>query len=449
MRLFGTNGIRGVVGKDLTPDLAVKVGRAIATVWGPATLAVGRDTRSSGPMLRGAVVSGLLASGAHVIDLGVLPTPALQYYVKERGLAGGVVVTASHNPPEWNGIKVVDEHGMEIPREVEEKIEGLVASGEFASPAWRDVGTVATAGDAADLYMRGIAGKVDRAAIAKRAPHVVVDPGNGAACGTTPFLLRALGCRVTTINAQPDGAFPGRKPEPTAENLASLRSLVYALKADLGIAHDGDADRAAIVDERGEFIDGDRLLALLAGDAVARTPGLVVTPVSSSSCVEDVVRAAGGRVEYTRVGAPLVARAIYGKGAVFGGEENGGMIFPGHLFARDGGMTAAKVVELLATRGRPFSELLAGVPRYHLSKASVPVPPDRRDAVMARIRELAADRRVDATDGLKVYGDGGWVLLRPSGTEAIVRLYAEGKTPSQAEAMRKLGEDFLREALAT
>ena len=400
-------------------------------------------------MLRGAVVSGLLASGAHVLDLGILPTPAEQYYVKERKLAGGVVVTASHNPPEWNGIKVVDGNGMEIPRETEETIEGLVESGAFAAPAWQDIGGTAAATDGPDLYMRGIAAKVDREAIAKRNPHVVVDPGNGAACVTTPFLLRDLGCRVTTLNAQPDGAFPGRKPEPTAENLEHLRTMVRALTADLGIAHDGDADRAAIIDERGDFVDGDRLLALLAGEVVRRTPGLVVTPVSSSSCVEDVVRAAGGRVEYTKVGAPLVARAIYGKGAVFGGEENGGMIFPEHLFARDGGMTAAKVVELLSRRGETFSSLLKSVPRYYLKKSSVPCPRDRREAVLARLKSLAADRKVDATDGVKVYGEGGWVLLRPSGTEAILRMYAEGKTPEQAEAMRALGEKLVREALAT
>ncbi|MEK6851151.1 MAG: phosphoglucosamine mutase, partial [Candidatus Thermoplasmatota archaeon] len=345
MRLFGTNGIRGVVGRDLTPDLAVRVGRAVATLWGRALVAVARDTRSSGPMVREAVVSGLLASGARVLDLGVLPSPALQYYVKERRLAGGVIVTASHNPPEWNGIKVVDALGMEIARETEERIEETVAAGTFASPGWRDIGDVATATDGVDLYMRGIAARVERAPVARRRPHVVVDPGNGAACLTTPYLLRELGCRVTTMNAQPDGAFPGRNPEPTAENLSDLRAMVPALGADLGIAHDGDADRAAVVDERGEFVHGDRLLALLAGEVVRRTPGLVVTPVSSSSCVEDVVRAAGGRVEYTKVGAPLVARAIYGKGGVFGGEENGGMIFPEHLFARDGGMTAAKVVE--------------------------------------------------------------------------------------------------------
>jgi len=447
MRLFGTNGIRGVVGADLTPDLAVRVGRAVATVWGRVLVAVGRDTRTSGPMVREAVVSGLLASGARVLDVGVLPSPALQFYVKERKLAGGVIVTASHNPPEYNGIKVIDGLGMEIPREAEERIEGLVASGAFATPGWREVGDASAAGDAVDAYVRGIAARVDGAAIARRRSHVVVDPGNGAACATTPRLLRGLGCRVTTMNAQPDGAFPGRMPEPTAENLAGLRALVPALGADLGIAHDGDADRAAIVDEGGGFVHGDRLLALLAGEVVRRTPGLVVTPVSSSSCVEDVVRAAGGRVEYTKVGAPVVARAMYAKGAVFGGEENGGMIYPEHLFARDGGMTAAKVVELLAVRGTPFSALAASVPAYHLRKASAPCPPERRDVLLARLRELAADRKVDSTDGVKVYGEGGWVLVRPSGTEAILRIYAEGKTPEQADALRALGERLVRDAL--
>ena len=448
MRLFGTNGIRGVVGQDLTLELAVDVGRAIATLWGPVTVAFGRDTRRSGPMIRAAVLSGLLACGARAIDLGILPTPALQYYVKERKLSGGVVVTASHNPPEWNGIKVVDGQGMEIPRAEEEKVEALVESRAFATPSWREFGDVSVATDGADMYVRGIAAKVDRAAIATRKPHVVVDPGHGAACGTTPFLLRDLGCRVTTIHAQPDGTFPGRRPEPTSANLEDLRTLVPSLGADVGIAHDGDADRAAVIDERGQFVDGDRLLALLAQEAVRRTPGLVVTPVSSSSCVEDVVRAGGGRVKYTKVGAPLVARAIYAEGAVFGGEENGGMIFPEHLFARDGGMTAARVVELLAVRGKPLSEMLALMPRYHLRKAGVPCPGDRRESVLARLAELAAGRRVDLTDGVKVYGEGGWVLLRPSGTEAILRIYAEGRTPEQADAMRALGESLVREALS-
>src|SRR3990170_4523299 len=195
MRLFGTNGVRGVGGQDLTLELAVDVGRAIATLWGPVTVAFGRDPRRSGPMIRGAVLSGLLACGARAIDLGILPTPALQYYVKERRLAGGVVVTASHNPPEWNGIKVVDGNGMEIPRETEEKVEALVESRAFAKPSWREVGDVAGAADGPDLYIRGIAAMVDRSVIATRRPHVVVDPGNGAACLTSPFLLRDLGCR--------------------------------------------------------------------------------------------------------------------------------------------------------------------------------------------------------------------------------------------------------------
>lgn len=447
MRLFGTNGIRGVVGKDLTPELAIRVGRAVATWRGRVVLAVGRDTRTSGPMVRDAVVSGLLSSGASVVDLGVLPSPALQYCVKQRQLAAGLIVTASHNPPEWNGIKVVDAHGMEIPREDEERIEGIIASGSFAVPKWRDVGSLSVASDGPSVYMRGIAAQVDREGIRSRKLHVVVDPGNGAACLTTPYLLRDLGCRVTTIHAQPDGLFPGRNPEPTSANLEALRRLVPVLGADLGIAHDGDADRVAIISEYGEFIEGDRLLAWLAGEVVRRSPGLVVTPVSSSSCVEETVTKFGGRVEYTRVGAPLVARAIYARGAVFGGEENGGMIFPEHLFARDGGMTAAKVVELLARSGEPLSKSLAAIPQFYLLKSSVPCPVDRREEFLAGIRQLTAGRKVDTIDGVKVYGEDGWVLIRPSGTEAIARIYAEGRTREAAESMLALGGRLAREAL--
>lgn len=447
MRLFGTNGIRGVVGKDLTADLAIRVGRAIATWRGRELLAVGRDTRTSGRMLRDALVSGLLASGASALDLGILPSPALQYYVKERRLAGGVIVTASHNPPEWNGIKVVDGQGIEIPREDEERVEEIVASGSFSVPAWREIGRLSAASDGPDVYVQGVAAKVDRQTIGRRRIHVLIDPGNGAACGTTPYLLRELGCRVTTINAQHDGTFPGRNPEPTAANLEELRRLVPVLGADVGIAHDGDADRVAIVTEYGEFVDGDRLLAWLAGEVVRRTPGLVVTPVSSSSCVEETVLKRGGRVEYTKVGAPLVARAIYARGAVFGGEENGGMIFPEHLFARDGGMTAAKVVELLAASDVPLSKCLAPIPRYELKKASVPCPVDRREAFLGRLRELASDYKVEAIDGVKIRGDAGWVLIRPSGTEAIARIYAEGRTSEAADAMLALGKRLATEAL--
>jgi len=449
-RLFGTNGIRGVVGKDMTADLAVRVGRAIGTFFEGGLVALARDTRLSGPMLSRAVAAGLMAAGCDVIDLGVLPTPAAQYYVHERGdLRGGVVITASHNPREFNGIKAIDALGMEMRREDEERIEALYFEDRSRSVDWSAVGSLRQDTTAADRYLDGILAKVDAEAIRKRAFTVVADPGNGAGCVTTPFLLRALGCRVLTLNGQPDGAFPGRPPEPTEDHLGDLKRLVPEAHADLGVAHDGDADRAIFLDERGVFLHGDRSLALLARAALRKRAGVVVTPVSTSSLLDDVVREAGGTVLRTKVGSPVVARAMFDSGAAFGGEENGGVIFPEHQFCRDGAMALAKMLELLAEEAKPLSALAAALPAYSLRKASVEVPLDRREEVLRALVALVADRKVDTIDGVKIHEPDGWVLVRPSGTEPVFRVYAEARTPARAEALAAEGVDLVRKALRT
>jgi phosphomannomutase/phosphoglucomutase len=223
---------------------------------------------------------------------------------------------------------------------------------------------------------------------------------------------------------------------------------VRGSKADLGVAHDGDADRAIFVDERGEFVFGDRTLALVAKDIVSTRGGVVVTPVSTSRCLEDVVRAAGGTVVYTKVGAPIVARVMYERGAVFGGEENGGMIFPEHQFCRDGAMTLAKVLEIVAHAGRPLSELLAEMPAYSLHKTSVRYQASEREAILARLKSLASGLRVEDIDGIKVHYPDGWVLVRPSGTEPIFRIFAEAPTPERAKALANDGEALLKRAIA-
>ena len=447
-RLFGTNGIRGVVGQDMTVDLALRVGKAMGSSLGPGPVALGRDPRTSGPMLRDAVVAGLLATGHDVVDAGMLPTPALQYFVHTGRFAGGVIITASHNPAEFNGIKVVDAKGMEIPRAEEETIEARYFEERFSLADWKGVGHIREDHTAIRTYLDGILSGVDAAAIRARKLRVVVDCGNGASCVTSPVLLSRLGCEVVSLNGHPDGGFPGRPPEPVRENLGTLTKLVRESKADLGVAHDGDADRAIFVDERGEFVFGDRTLALVAREIVKRKGGTVVTPVSSSQCLEDVVRAAGGTVAYTKVGAPLVARAMYETGAAFGGEENGGMIFPEHQFCRDGAMALAKVLEILAHSGKSLSALLAELPAYSLHKTSMHYPPAERDAILARLKGLAKGLRVEDIDGVKVHFDDGWVLVRPSGTEPIFRIFAEGKTDARAKALAAEGEALLKRAMA-
>ena len=447
-RLFGTNGIRGVVGEAMNADLAVKVGRAIGTFFEGGPVGLARDPRLSGPMLARAAASGLMSAGCDVIDLGMVPTPCAQYFVAKSGhLKGAIVVTASHNPREFNGLKAIDARGMEMRREDEESIEAIFFEGRFHAAAWSDVGSSRADDTAIPRYMEAIEAKVDAEAIRKRNPMVVVDPGNGAGCVVTPYLLRSLGCRVLTLNAQPDGAFPGRLPEPTPDHLGDLMRVVSEVHADLGIAHDGDADRATFVDDKGAFVVGDKALALLARAAVKGRGGTVVTPVSTSSVLEEVVRASGGKVIRTRVGSPIVARAMFESGAAFGGEENGGVIFPDHQFCRDGAMSAAKMLELIAHEGKSLSALVAALPQYHIKKANVEVPVERRDAFLAAIVELAKGRKVDSTDGVKILEADGAVLVRPSGTEPIFRVYAEAKTPNRADTLAEEGVSLIKKAL--
>ncbi|NYT11137.1 MAG: phosphoglucosamine mutase [Methanomassiliicoccales archaeon] len=438
-RLFGTNGVRGVVNEDMNICLAMELGQAIGEFMG-GEVAIGTDTRTSAQMIKSAVSSGLMAAGADVVDLGVVPTPALQYFIKTSEAHGGVMITASHNPPEFNGIKCVDADGTEMPREKEELIEALYFEKRFHHRGWREVGSIIPSADAIRQYSNAILSLVDVDAIRKANLSVVLDCANGAGSLCAPNLLEAMGVRAVTLNCNPQGTFPGHPSEPTPDHLGDLISLVRETDADLGIAQDGDADRAIFVDEKGNYLYGDKSLSILAMTAVREKGGTVVTPVSSSSCVEDVVRREGGEVVYTKVGAPIVARKMIEIGATFGGEENGGLIFPEHQYCRDAAMTTAKMLEILSTQGT-LSELVKQVPVYHLDKRKVKCPNELKQQVLGTIASMESDRRVDQTDGLKIYFDDGWTLVRLSGTEPIVRIYSEGIT---RESARDRGENYER-----
>lgn len=439
-RLFGTNGVRGVINESMTAGFALDLGRAIGHYMG-GEVALGTDTRTSAHMLKSAVAAGLMCAGADVLDLGVLPTPALQFFVKTHQVAGGVIITASHNPPEFNGIKCVDADGTEMPREKEEVIEDIFFHRSFRSTSWREVGQMREISGAIESYSSSVMSHVDVAAIRKADLHTALDCANGAGSLCTPDLLDRMGVRAVTLNCNPLGTFPGRPSEPTPENLKELITLVKEFSLDLGIAHDGDADRTIFVDNEGNYVYGDRVLALVAKHIIEeKGGGTVVTPVSSSSCVEEVVREAGGTVIYTKVGAPLVARKMIEVGATFGGEENGGLIFPEHQYCRDGAMTAAKVLEISAKYGA-ISDLLAEIPVYFLDKRKVPCPDLLKEYILRKIKEMASGNRIDETDGVKIYFDDGWTLIRPSGTEPLFRIFSEGRTESAA---RNRGENFER-----
>jgi phosphomannomutase/phosphoglucomutase len=391
-------------------------------------------------MLKSASVSGLLSAGCTVVDLSIVPSPTLQLEVMKGDYSGGVIITASHNPPEFNGIKCVDSAGMEMDKTGEEAIEEIYFTRRFKDVGWQDYRNRETKTDTIDDYISSILGNVDAGSARRANLSVILDCGNGAACLSSPTLLESLGCETSLLNETPDGTFPGRNSEPVPENLSELMAAVADSDAILGIAHDGDADRSIFVDEKGGYVSGDKSLALVAKRMVEeKSGGLVVTPVSSSSCVEETVVKAGGEVRYTAVGSPIVARVMKETGAVFGGEENGGLIFPEHQYCRDGAMAVAKVIELLALSDSRLSDLLRDIPEYHNVKEKVPCPNDIKTGVIEQLAGSFEGKDVDTTDGVKVLYPDGWILMRPSGTEPLFRVFAESKSQRRATELADEG----------
>ncbi len=424
-QLFGTNGVRGIVNESLTSDMALQLGKAIGTAV-KGTVAIATDTRASGDMLRTAVSAGLMAVGANVLYLGTVPTPALQYYVKTHdNVGGGIMITASHNPPQFNGIKFVSGDGTEASREEETRIEEIYAT-EIPMVNWDETGTMDHVNGAGEAYIEAVISRVDAELIRKSKLTACLDCANGAGYKTTPLLLKKLLVETVTLNCNAQGEAPGRPSEPTEENLTDLIALVKMKNVSLGIAHDGDADRCVFITETGKFVSGDKSLALLAKAELSKGKGKVVTPVSSSSMVEEVVTSAGGILKYTAVGSPTVARKMKEYDAIFGGEENGGLIFPDMQYCRDGAMTVAKMLETIARNGA-LSKQLEVLPVYHTQKRKLECPDNMKQAVIKYLMKNVKDAQIDTTDGLKIIYADGWILARPSGTEPIFRIYSESK----------------------
>jgi phosphomannomutase/phosphoglucomutase len=433
-RLFGTNGIRGLVNKELTPELAITIGSAIGTYFGGGNLLVGHDARTSSPMLAKAVIAGLTAAGCHVLFAGMAPTPALQYAVKNHKLEGGVIITASHNPPEYNGIKVVWSDGIEIAREQEIEIENIFFENKIRFAEWDKIGDVQKLAGIIEEYVEAIKRHVDAAKISSKHYHVVVDAANSVAALAVPKLLRELGCRVTTINANIDGTFPSRPPEPRPENLGDLASTVKAVGADLGVAFDGDADRSIFVDEKGEIHWGDKTFALVEKHFLLRNPGeKVVSPISSSTLVKDIADAYGGEIVWTKVGSVTVSHTMKKTGAKLGGEENGGIFYGPHQPVRDGAMATALVLGIMAETGKKLSSLLDELPKYFIEKGKVECPEQLKEKVLEKLIEQTRGLNTSTIDGVKIwFEDKSSILVRPSGTEPLYRLYAEAKTRDKA-----------------
>ncbi|MFB6183812.1 MAG: phosphoglucosamine mutase [Haloarculaceae archaeon] len=438
MEVFGSSGVRGVVNETVTPAFALRVAQAAGTEWGRGRAAIARDTRVTGEMLADAAASGLASVGCDVDRLGVVPTPGLQAYAAREGVPA-LMITASHNPPQHNGIKLVGPDGVELAREALERVESRLLEERFDAASWAATGQVAHVDDVREAYVDELLAAVDREVVADADLTVVLDPGHGAGSLTSPEFFRRLGCSVRTVNAQPDGHFPGRNPEPVATNLEDLGRLVRTTDADLGVAHDGDADRAIFFDETGAFVEGDAALAALSARELD-VGDTVVSAINASQRLVDVADDAGATLDLTPIGSTNLITRIRelraaGETVPVAGEGNGGILFPDYRVARDGAYTAARFCELLAAENASVSEVIAPHDGYHNVRVDVGYDgDDERAAMLAAIERTAreADATLDTTDGYRLdYGDA-WVLARPSGTEAVVRIYAEARSRDRA-----------------
>ncbi|WP_227133870.1 phosphoglucosamine mutase [Halorubellus salinus] len=439
MKVFGSSGTRGVANDELTPGFVLRVAKAAGTAWSAERVAIARDTRATGRMLADAAAAGLASVGVDVDRLGVVATPGAQAYAEREGVPV-VMITASHNPPEYNGVKLVGADGVELAVEDLERVEDVLVGETFAAADWDEVGDETRVADARDRYVEELLASVDREKIADADLTVALDPGHGAGCLTSPEFFRRLGCKVVTVNAQPDGHFPGRDPEPVPKNLADLGRLVRSTDADVGIAHDGDADRAIFYDEHGEYVEGDATLAALA--AAKLEPGdTTVSAVNVSQRLVDVANDAGATLELTPIGSTNIITRIEelladGEHVPVAGEGNGGIFFPDYRLSRDGAFIGARFLELVADR--PVSEIVAPYDGYHNVRRNLDYDTeDERNAMLDAAEAVAADADADLStiDGYRLdYGDA-WVLARPSGTEPLVRVYAEARTDERANEL--------------
>ncbi len=435
-KLFGTNGIRGLVNVELTPEMAIKVGACIGTFFGKnKNVLLGYDARTSGPMFARAVISGINAAGCNVYFAGMASTPAIQFATKNHKMDGGVIISASHNPPEYNGIKVIWSDGIETSHEQETEIEDIYFDNKIVYAPWDKLGAKRELQGINDEYKDAIKKHVDTAKIAAKHFHVVVDAANSVGGIALPILLREIGCKVTTINANIDGTFPGRLPEPRPESLGDLSATVKAIGGDMGVAFDGDADRSIFTDANGTIYWGDKTFAVVIKQYLLKNPGAkIVTPVSSSTLIKDTVEAYKGKLIWTKVGSVTVSQTMKAENADLGGEENGGIFYRPHQAVRDGAMTTALLLNIMADTGKSLAQLVAEQPQYFIEKGKIECPDDKKAILQKKIYEQVKSENVSTIDGVKIwFSDASAILIRPSGTEPVFRLYAEAK--NQAESI--------------
>jgi phosphomannomutase len=438
--MIGVSGMRGTVGGTLTPPVVVRMVGAFVS-WlrarrgadAPLKVVFGRDSRPSGPWLRDATIATLAAGGCEVIDLDIVTTPGVAMMVRHLGADAGIVATASHNPIRWNGLKFLDYRGVAPPAADAAAIRDLFEQGSSSVVAVDRLMPVRKDSQTHALHTRTVLARVDALGISSRRYKVVLDSVNGAGCVGTAMLLSKLGCNLIHLNSTPDGKFP-HDPEPTEANLQQLASEVRRQNANVGFAQDPDADRLAIVDERGVYIGEEYSLALCVRWMLSRRPGVVVSNLSTSRMIDDLAARYGCEVLRTPVGEANVIEVMLQNGAVIGGEGNGGVIDPAVVPGRDSMVGMAYVLQLMLETGKSVSQLVEEIPRYRMIKTKFPCRREAAQRAVEAIRDRITDARIDLQDGVRVDWEDSWVHARASNTEPIMRIIAEASTLEIAEA---------------
>jgi phosphomannomutase/phosphoglucomutase len=429
-RLFGTNGVRGVFGEELTLNLVVDLSYSLATYFKKGPIIIGYDGRKSSPILSKIVSSVINSAGIDVDNAGLVPTPCLQYAAKQVGYNGGIMITASHNPPEYNGIKPTANDGVEISREDELKVEEIYYSKRFSKID--GFGTDYTNETIIDSYIKTVLSLVNVEKIRQRKFTVAMDIGNGAQARVAPVLLNKLGCKLITINGNIDGDFPGRGSEPTPENLMTLSNMVKNSEADFGVAYDGDGDRSLFCDEEGKVHWGD-----MVGTAIVKyllktkhRGAEVVCPINTTMALSLVAKEADSKVIHTKVGSVEVSREMLRRKSFIGLEDNGGFMYGKLNEVRDGAMTTALVLEMLSLSDKEeqtLSHTISLLPKIFQYKTKFRCPTrEIANTIVTMCIEHGSPKKIETLDGAKIWIDEEtWIMVRPSGTEPFVRMYAE------------------------
>ena len=430
-RLFGTNGVRGVFGDTLTLDFVSDITSSIGTFFRKGPILVGYDGRDSSKILSKIVCSSLGALGLDSMLCGLVPTPCLQFATKKLGYGGGIMITASHNPPEYNGLKPTASDGVEISRQDELKVESIYFKKRWYTS--KNPGSLGHDSRAIKTYLGGIKSKVNSKRIRTQRFKVALDLGNGTQAVTAPLLCKELGCNVVTINDKIDGKFPGRGSEPTPQNLGRLSRMVVKSGADFGIAFDGDGDRSIFCDNKGNILTGDRSALLISRFLLTEHPrSKVVTTLNSTSAIEQIAQRTGSTVLRTKVGSVEVSRKMVEEKALIGFEENGGFMYGKHNQVRDGAMTLALVLDLLSKTSRTMAEEINSLPQSFTTKGKIECSKDDFKKILRNLKNEPYKK--DLTDGIKIFLDkSSWVMVRLSGTEPIARIYAESNTEDKLE----------------